>query len=442
MILTPLTALSPLDGRYAASAERLRRFFSEEALIRARVEVEVRYFIALSREPGVKELPPVNRRQEQLLGKLLEGFDAKEAQAVKDIEKTTRHDVKAVEYYLKDRMGRIGGLGKRLEFVHFGLTSEDVNNLAYGTLIQGALAAVILPALRDLVADVRVLATAHANTPLLSLTHGQPATPTTLGKEFLVFQKRLERQLTQLKAFRMQGKLGGAVGNFSAHSVAYPDVKWEKFRTTFVKGLKLDPLEASTQINPHDDLAELSHLLMRINTILLDLSRDMWLYVSRGVFRQKVVAGEVGSSAMPHKVNPIDFENAEGNIGISSALFAHFAEKLPVSRLQRDLSDSTVQRNIGVAFGYHLLAVSSMARGFSRAAVDKDVIRTELARHPEVVAEAVQTILRKHGIMKAYEHLKALTRGKTVSAKDIAAYVDTLRIPADEKTRLKALLPK
>ncbi len=441
MTVSPLSALSPLDGRYADALTPLRRFFSEEALHRARVEVEIRYFLALGKEAGVKELPPLSQKQEAMLMNIVRNFDAAEAEAVKAIEKTTRHDVKAVEYYLKEKVARVPGLKKRVEFIHFALTSEDVNNLSYGILVRDALKEVILPALRDLQGDLRKLAAAGKDLRLLSLTHGQPATPTTLGKEFLVFQQRLERQLTQLKTFRMQGKLGGAVGNFSAHRAAYPDVNWERFRRAFVKSLGLDPLDATTQINPHDDLAELSHLMIRLNTIMLDCSRDLWLYISRGIFTQKVVAGEVGSSAMPHKVNPIDFENAEGNLGLATALFGHFAEKLPVSRLQRDLSDSTVQRNIGVAFGYHLLAVHSMRRGFSRVSVDKDAITRELRAHPEVVAEAIQTILRKHGVLQAYEQLKALTRGKEVSAAGIAAYVETLPVPAAEKAALKALLP-
>ncbi len=435
-----LTALSPLDGRYASSVDPLRRYFSEEALMRARVEVEIRYFIALSKEGNVKELPPVTKRQEELLMKLIDGFDTDEAQAIKEIEKTTRHDVKAVEYYLKERMAGIGGLKKYLEFVHFALTSEDVNNLSYGIMIRDALEYVITPALEDVSDELKDMAAEWKTMKMLSLTHGQPATPTTLGKEMRVFQLRLDRQLRQLRAFKMQGKLGGAVGNFSAHRAAYPSVNWEKFRDTFVKKLGLDPLLATTQINPHDDVAEVSHIMIRLNTILLDYCRDMWLYISRGVFKQKVVKGEVGSSAMPHKVNPIDFENAEGNLGISTALFGHFAEKLPVSRLQRDLSDSTVQRNIGSAFGYHLLSVASVQRGISRVALDQSVLKRELDQHPEVVAEAIQTVLRKHGTTGAYEKLKALTRGRTVVSSDFAAFIDNLKIPGEEKERLKGML--
>lgn len=433
------SALSPLDGRYAPSVAALRGFFSEEALMRSRVEVEARYFLALCEEQGISELPAPGRKGRKLL-ELVARFGEREAAEIKKIEATTRHDVKAAEYWLKEKMKRLG-FGRHLEFVHFALTSEDVNNLAYGLMIHGALKQVILPALKDTLKDLQSHVTAGKNVRLLSLTHGQPATPTTVGKEFKVFQLRLERQIAQLKAFRMQGKLGGAVGNFSAHLAAYPDINWMRFRTRFVKSLGLDPLEETTQINPHDDVAELSHLMSRIDTILLDLSRDLWMYISRGVFRQKVIAGEVGSSTMPHKVNPIDFENAEGNLGLATALFAHFAEKLPVSRLQRDLSDSTVQRSIGVAFGYHLLALVSLQRGFSKISMDRSAIRAELAAHPEVAAEAIQTVLRKKGVQGAYEKLKALTRGRSVSGKEFAGFIDLLPLSVHEKDRLKALLP-
>jgi adenylosuccinate lyase len=359
---------------------------------------------------------------------------------VKDIERITKHDVKAVEYFLKEKVGKMRGLKANAEFVHFGLTSEDVNNLAYGILIQRALREVILPALTVLERQIARMARQMESVPMLSLTHGQPATPTTVGKELFVFATRLDRQLAQLRTFRMQGKLGGAVGNFFAHRIAYPDVKWTAFRSRFVRALKLDPLAYTTQINPHDDLAELSHIFSRIDTILIGFSRDLWMYVSRGVFKQKVVAGEVGSSAMPHKVNPIDFENAEGNFGVANALFSHFAEKLPISRLQRDLSDSTVQRNIGSAFGYHLLAVSSMLRGLGKLTLDRQLLRRELAAHPEITAEAVQTLLRKHGVMGAYEKLKQLTRGQKVTKEQMLSFIEELPLPKGEKDRLAGLL--
>ncbi len=428
--------LSPLDGRYAKSVDALRPFFSEEGLMQARVEVEVRYFIALSKEKGVKELAPVNSSQERLLLGLFENFTDASYAAIKNFEKTTRHDVKAVEYFIKEKAAKIPGLKKSLEFVHFGLTSEDVNNLAYGLCIHRAMFQVLSPSFCGLQDAMTALAKEARGLRMLSLTHGQPATPTTLDKEIMVFISRVHRQCDQLSKFRMQGKLGGAVGNFSAHKVAYPDVNWEKFRITFVKSLGLIPLEHTTQINPHDDLAELSHHLFRINTILIGFCRDAWMYISRGVFRQKVVKNEVGSSAMPHKVNPIDFENAEGNLGLSNALFSHFAEKLPISRLQRDLTDSTVQRNLGVAFGYHLLAIESLRRGLSKLSIDRDLIACELADHPEVMAEAIQTMLRKHGVDGAYEKLKELTRGEAITQESLEVFIGNLEIPKAERERL------
>ncbi len=448
MEISPLSALSPLDGRYAGSVDALRPFFSEEALMRARVEVEVRYFIALSQEKGIKELPPLNARQVKDLWAIIVQFDAREAEAIKKIEATTRHDVKAVEYYLQQKIGRIRGLGDKLSFIHFALTSEDTNNLAYGLLIHRALKGVIHPALKELIKELLKAARAGNGIRMLSLTHGQPATPTTIDKEIMVFVERLSYQIDQLTAFMkysgMKGKFGGAVGNYSAHKAAYPNVRWEGFNgfgRKFVKSLGFRfPLVHSTQINPHDDLAELSHLLFRINTIGINLSRDVWMYISRGIFRQRVVAGEVGSSTMPHKVNPIDFENAEGNFGLSNALFSHFAEKLPISRLQRDLSDSTVQRNIGIAFGYHLLAVHSLLRGLRKLSIDHKRVAQELSEHPEVHAEAIQMILRKYGVKSAYEQLKALTRGEKITTDQLRSFVEGLELPEAEKKRLWAMI--
>ncbi len=435
-----LHALSPLDGRYEREVEVLRGYFSEEALIRARVLIEVSYFVALGQESKVPELPPMNPKQIEALWKIVQEFDAEDAQAIKDIEKTTKHDVKAVEYFLKKKIEKINGLADHTEFIHFALTSEDVNNLAYGVLIADALRLVLIPSVQSLAKEFRTLAKSTAKVQMLSLTHGQPATPTTLGKEMEVFAARIDRQLKQFKHWTMQGKLGGAVGNFSAHRAAYPQVNWEAFRKKFVSSLGLDPLDVSTQINPHDDIAELSHLFIRINTILLDFSRDAWLYISRGVFGQKVVAGEVGSSTMPHKVNPIDFENAEGNLGLSNALFAHFAEKLPISRLQRDLSDSTVQRSIGTAFGYHLLAIRSLEKGLRKLSVNKKAIQQELDQHPEVYAEAIQTVLRKNGVKGAYEQLKELTRGEKVTKEGLREFIQSLALPLEDKQLLISLL--
>jgi adenylosuccinate lyase len=429
-------ALSPLDGRYASSLDPLRPFFTEESLLKARVEVEILYFIALSEVTEVRQLKKVNSAQRKALMAIIDRFGDRDVAEIKKIEAKTRHDVKAVEYYLKARFAKISGLKSAAEFLHFALTSEDINNLSYGILIHRALNDVLRPALKSVHSQLLRMGKGWSKIPLLSLTHGQPATPTTVGKEMMVFADRLERQIAQLKNFRMQGKLGGAVGTFSAHRAAYPDVDWPKFGARFVRSLGLEPLLHTTQINPHDDLAELSHLFMRCNTIILDYSRDMWFYISRGVFKQKVVAGEVGSSTMPHKVNPIDFENAEGNLGLSSALFGHFSEKLPISRLQRDLSDSTVQRNIGVAFGYHLLALRSLARGMSKVTLDTKAVRKELDAHPEVIAEAIQTVLRKYGVSGAYEKLKKLTRGAQVTADQLREYIEGLPIPAADRKRL------
>ena len=436
---TMLSALSPLDGRYATKVQELCGEFSEYGLIKARIEVEVRYFIALSNEPKV-DLPKLSAKQQKALLSIIDRFTEAEAKEVKKIEKTTNHDVKAVEYYLKKKVQKISGLKKHIEYIHFGLTSEDVNNLAYGLMIHNALRESIRPNVRSAITDVKKLANQWKKVRLLSQTHGQSATPTTVGKELMVFVDRLERQAAQLNAFSMQGKFGGAVGNYASISIAYPNVRWESFGKKFIKSLGLDPLAHTTQSNPHDDLAELSHIMHRFNSIMLDLSRDMWLYISRGVFKQKVIAGEVGSSAMPHKVNPIDFENAEGNIGLSNALFSHFADKLPVSRLQRDLSDSTVQRNIGSAFGYHLIAVKSLRKGLSKISLDKARIKQELNDHCEVLAEPIQMILRRRGVVGAYEKLKALTRGEKVSKEDFMKFMQDQKFSKQEIKSVLSLL--
>lgn len=432
--------LSPLDGRYASKVDALRPFFTEEALMRARIFIEISYFAALADEKGIPQLKALSTREKKAMQALVDQFDDKEAQKIRDIEKKTNHDVKAVEYYLQKELQRIIGAKFKNEFLHFALTSEDVNNLAYGVLISDAIRKVLRPELQAVITAIRTHATSNMKRRMLSLTHGQPATPTTLGKEMMVFVERLERQRDQLVSFRMCGKFGGAVGNYTAHRSAYPDLNWEVFGRKFIKSLKLDPLAFTTQINPHDDVAELSHIYVRINTILLDLSRDIWMYISRGVFRQRVIAGEVGSSTMPHKVNPIDFENAEGNLGLSTALFSHFAEKLPVSRLQRDLSDSTVQRNIGVAFGYHFLALASLQKGLSKLMVDKEMLIDELHAHPEVMTESVQTVMRKNGFADAYERMKALSRGKRITWEDLRAFVEKLDIGREDKKRLLELL--
>lgn len=434
-----MSALCPLDGRYRSKVEELAAFFSEEALNQARLEVEVRYFMQLSDFLPNADFPKIPLKKKQVLCKLIHSFDAKEAAAVKKIEAVTNHDVKAVEYYLKKKIEKVPGLKGYTEFVHFGLTSEDVNNLAYGLLISRALKEIVIPTASAVAADIKKIASKNMSVRMLSLTHGQPATPTTLGKEMMVFVDRLNRQIAQLKAFAMQGKFGSAVGNYSAQKAAYPKLKWEAFGQKFMKSLGLDPLANTTQINPHDDVAQLSHILFRMGTIKIDFARDVWSYISRGIFGQKVVKGEVGSSTMPHKVNPIDFENAEGNFGLANALFTHFAEKLPISRLQRDLSDSTVQRSIGTAIGYWLLACKSLRKGMGKLSVRKDVIKSELAAHPELLAEAIQTVLRKHKVKNAYEKLKEVTRGETVSFDDMKAFIETLKIPEADKKHLKGM---
>ena len=408
--------------------------------MQARIEVEIRYFIALSEERRVKQLKRLTRADQARLHRMIERFGSKDMTLIKGFERKTNHDVKAVEYYLRKKFQGSPSLRKAVSFIHFGLTSEDVNNLAYGILIQRFLKDVLKPEIKSIVAQFGSCGRRWKGTKMLALTHGQPATPTTVGKEFLVFMERLSRQLDQLYDFRMGGKLGGASGNFSAHQAAYPDVNWEVFGRKFVRKLGLMPLRYTTQINPHDDLAEISHLMMRIDTILIDAARDIWHYISRGVFGQKKIAGEVGSSTMPHKVNPIDFENAEGNLGIANALFAHFADKLPISRLQRDLSDSTVQRNLGVAFGHHFLALQSLKKGFSKLQLNPKVIRAELDAHPEVLAEAIQTVMRKHSIPDAYERMKKLTRGEEITSEMLEEFIESLPIEEVDKEELWGML--
>lgn len=436
-----ITSLSPLDGRYASKVSELSPYFSEYALIKHRLIVEIAFFMTLSAEPGIEELPPFSDEEMELLGNIVRDFDEKEAKKVKEIEKTTNHDVKAVEYYLKQKL-KGSSLEKHLEFIHFACTSEDINNLSYALMLQGATEEVMLPMIKGLVKEVSKLAKKWKTVPLMSLTHGQPATPTTVGKEFLVMQKRLERQIKHLEKQEYLGKLNGATGNFNAHLSAYPKVNWILLSKKFIQNIGLTPNPYTTQIEPHDYQSELYDILARFNSILIDLNRDLWLYISRGIFKQKVVKGEVGSSTMPHKVNPIDFENSEGNLGLANALLRHLSEKLPQSRLQRDLTDSTVQRNIGVAFGYSLLAYQSTLKGLGKLELNKKVIQEELDQNWALLAEPIQTVMRKHKIPQAYEKLKELTRGKTIDQKAVQDFIQKLDLPKQDKERLLKLTPQ
>jgi adenylosuccinate lyase len=439
--LSPLTAVSPLDGRYARQTEPLRACFSEYALIRARVQIEVAWLHALAAEPAITEIPALGQAERAFLDAIVRSFSPTDAERVKAIEATTNHDVKAVEYFLKERLDAYPALAVQREFVHFACTSEDINNLAYALLVQQARQEILLPSLHALVADLNAGARRWAGQPMLARTHGQPASPTTVGKELRNLAVRLERQVHALASVSLLGKINGAVGNFNAHQVAYPEVDWPALGARLIHGLGLEPNSHTTQIEPHDALGELFHALMRINAILLDASRDFWGYISLGYFRQRVVEGEVGSSTMPHKVNPIDFENAEGNLGMANALLGHFAEKLPISRFQRDLSDSTVLRNIGVAFGWSLLAYRSMARGFAKLEIDADTLRHDLESNWEVLAEAIQTVMRRHGVEAPYEKLKAVTRGQRVTPERLREFIQTLDIPETARERLLALSP-
>lgn len=436
-----ITSLSPLDGRYQSKVAELIPYFSEFALIKFRLMVEVSFLMMLSAEKGIPELPAFSDKELKLLEDILKNFDEKEAEKVKEIEKTTNHDVKAIEYYLKQKLEKTS-LKKHLEFIHFACTSEDINNLAYGLMLKGAKEDVMVPMMAALVKLLGTLAKKWKTVPMLSLTHGQPATPTTVGKEFLVMQKRLERQLKWMEKQEILGKLNGATGNFNAHLSAYPKVNWPMLSKKFVQHLGLTHNPYTTQIEPHDYQSELYDTLARFNAILIDLNRDVWLYISRGIFKQKVVAGEVGSSTMPHKVNPIDFENSEGNLGLANATLRHLSEKLPHSRMQRDLTDSTVQRNIGVGFGYSLLAYKSTLKGLGKLELNKKIVQEELDQNWALMAEPIQTVMRKHSIPNAYEKLKELTRGKEITKEMVQEFVSKLDIPAEDKKRLMELTPE
>jgi len=436
-----LTALSPLDGRYAGKVDALRPIFSEYGLIKARVKVEVEWLLALAAEPGIVELTPFSDTAAARLRALADGFSVEDAARVKAIEATTNHDVKAVEYFIKERLKDDAELGPALEFVHFACTSEDINNLSYALMLNEARLSVLLPKLDDLIQKLRAMAHEHAALPMLSRTHGQTASPTTVGKELANVVARLQRQGEVLAGLPMPGKINGAVGNYNAHVASYPDIDWPAFSQHFVESLGLDWQPYTTQIEPHDGVAELCDVGKRIDTIAIDLCRDIWGYISQGYFKQAVKAGEVGSSTMPHKVNPIDFENAEGNFGIASALFEHFAIKLPVSRWQRDLTDSTVLRALGTAFGHMLIGFDALQRGLNKLSVNPERLAADLDVAWEVLAEAVQTVMRRHGLPNPYEQLKALTRGHGITEASMREFIATLELPAADKQRLLAMTP-
>ncbi len=436
-----LTALSPLDGRYAGKVDALRPIFSEYGLIRARVKVEVEWLLALAGDPGIVELKPFSVAAAARLRALAEGFSVEDAARVKAIEATTNHDVKAVEYLIKEKLKDDAELGPALEFVHFACTSEDINNLSYALMLSEARRVVLLPKLDALVDKLRALAHEHAALPMLSRTHGQTASPTTVGKELANVVARLQRQREVLAALPMPGKINGAVGNYNAHVAAYPDIDWTAFSRRFVESLGLDWQPYTTQIEPHDGIAELCDACKRIDTIAIDLCRDVWGYISQGYFRQAVKAGEVGSSTMPHKVNPIDFENAEGNFGIANALFEHFAAKLPISRWQRDLTDSTVLRALGTAFGHMLIGFDSLQKGLGKLSANPERLAADLDAAWEVLAEAVQTVMRRHGLPNPYEQLKALTRGHGITEASMREFIASLELPADARRRLLEMTP-
>ena len=431
-----LSALSPLDGRYGNSVKDLAAYFSEAALMRYRLYIEIEYLIALSYEKQIKDLPIFSKNEQARLRRTYQGFNSAGAKKIKDIETTTNHDVKAIEYYIR------GKIKKSLHpWIHFALTSEDVNNLAYSLMWQHGLKHIYLVKLQLVFKELRKMAKKHKAAPMLSFTHGQPATPTTFGKEMAVFCSRLHQQINQLKTHKLLGKFSGATGTWSAHLSAYPKVNWIRFSSRFIKALGLEPNLLTTQIESHDSTAESYQQVVRVNTILTDLCKDMWFYISRGIIGQKKVVGEVGSSTMPHKINPIQFENAEGNLGISNSLLNHLAVKLPISRMQRDLTDSTTLRNQGVALGHSYLAVQNIIKGLSRITINKLQMSAELNIHWEVVAEAVQTVLRKAGQQDAYEQLKTLTRGEAINAEIMAEFVSGLNIPDNDKETLLTLTP-
>jgi len=441
MDLSALTAVSPIDGRYGSKTTELRSIFSEFGLIKYRVQVEVRWLQRLAEHDAIAEVPALSKEANELLNSIVENFTAEDAQAIKNIEATTNHDVKAVEYFLKEKIEANPELAKITEFVHFACTSEDINNLSHGLMLKAGRDDVVIPYLEKVTNAIAELAIEHAELPMLSRTHGQTASPTTLGKEMANVVARMRRQIQQLKNVEILGKMNGAVGNYNAHLSAYPDVDWAQNAQVFIEGLGLTFNPYTTQIEPHDYIAELFDTIARFNTILIDFDRDIWAYISNGYFKQKTIAGEVGSSTMPHKVNPIDFENSEGNLGIANAVMSHLAQKLPISRWQRDLTDSTVLRNMGVGLGYSLIAYQASLKGISKLEVNATRLAEDLDNAYEVLAEPIQTVMRRFGIEQPYEKLKAFTRGKAITKDMMIEFVDSLELPEAQKDALKAMTP-
>jgi adenylosuccinate lyase len=442
MNLSALTALSPVDGRYGSKTKELREYFSEYGLIKQRVVVEVRWLQALAKHQDISEVPAFSNEANTLLNNIVDDFSEADAQRVKDIEATTNHDVKAVEYFLKEKVADNAELQAINEFIHFACTSEDINNLSHALMLKGGRDEVLLPYCDQLISELTRLAKEYKSIPMMARTHGQPASPTTMGKEMANVAMRLKRQRAQIVNVELLGKINGAVGNYNAHLSAYPNTDWHAFANDFVDGLGITWNPFTTQIEPHDYIAELYDAIARFNTILIDFNRDIWGYIALGHFKQRTIAGEIGSSTMPHKVNPIDFENSEGNLGISNAILGHLASKLPVSRWQRDLTDSTVLRNLGVGLAYAVIAYQATLKGISKLQVNEASLRAELDNNWELLAEPIQTVMRRYGIEKPYEKLKELTRGKKVNAAAMAEFIDNLDLPQEVKVDLKKLSPE
>lgn len=441
MELSALTAVSPVDGRYGTKTIALREIFSEYGLLKYRTRVEVRWLQKLAATDAIKEVPAFSDAANKFLDDLVANFNQADAQRIKEIESVTNHDVKAVEYFLKEKVAEVEELHAVNEFIHFACTSEDINNLSHALMLAEARDTIMLPQVKEVVAAVQALAVEYREAPLLSRTHGQPASPSTMGKEMANVAYRMQRQIKQIEGVEILGKINGAVGNYNAHISAYPEVDWHQYSEEFVTSLGITWNPYTTQIEPHDYIAELFDAFARFNTILIDFDRDIWGYIALGDFKQKTIAGEIGSSTMPHKVNPIDFENSEGNLGLANAVFGHLATKLPISRWQRDLTDSTVLRNLGVGCGYALIAYTSTLKGISKLEINTAHLLDELDHNWEVLAEPIQTVMRRYGIEKPYEKLKELTRGKRVDEAQMHAFIEGLEIPADEKARLKLMTP-